>query len=173
MNAYLIAKNLHVGCVILSLGGFAARGMLMLGASPLLERRFVRIAPHVVDTVLLASALWRRLTHRPAVWSTATIERLAAPHSARVPAGTFSTIVYVVRTGDGREGRFHVERAYPHRIVKWDWQPARGAKIAMDGLDAGELAGTERVEYWKLHGNGDERWLEKLGIAPTVAPRVP
>ena len=58
MNAYLIAKNLHVGCVILSLGGFAARGALMLARSPLLNARFVRVAPHVVDTVLLASALW-------------------------------------------------------------------------------------------------------------------
>ena len=58
MNAYLVAKNIHVGCVILSLGGFAARGALMLAGSPVLHARFVRIAPHVVDTVLLASALW-------------------------------------------------------------------------------------------------------------------
>ena len=58
MTAYLVAKALHVGSVILSLGGFAARGALMLAASPILERRFVRVAPHVVDTVLLASALW-------------------------------------------------------------------------------------------------------------------
>lgn len=58
MTAYLVAKALHVGSVILSLGGFAARGALMLAASPILDRRFVRVAPHVVDTVLLASALW-------------------------------------------------------------------------------------------------------------------
>jgi uncharacterized membrane protein SirB2 len=58
MNAYLIAKNLHVGSVILSLGGFAARGALMLIGSRLLDARFVRVAPHVVDTILLASALW-------------------------------------------------------------------------------------------------------------------
>ena len=58
MTGYLIAKNLHVACVVLSLGGFAARGALMLAASPLLNTRFVRIAPHVVDTALLASALW-------------------------------------------------------------------------------------------------------------------
>ncbi len=58
MNAYLIAKNIHVGSVILSLGGFAARGALMLIGSPMLNARFVRIAPHIVDTVLLASALW-------------------------------------------------------------------------------------------------------------------
>jgi uncharacterized membrane protein SirB2 len=58
MNAYLIARDIHVGCVILSLGGFAARGLLMLAGSPIMKRRFVRIAPHVVDTLLLASAIW-------------------------------------------------------------------------------------------------------------------
>lgn len=58
MTNYLLAKTIHVASVILSLGGFAARGALMLIASPLLNTRFVRIAPHVVDTVLLASALW-------------------------------------------------------------------------------------------------------------------
>jgi uncharacterized membrane protein SirB2 len=30
----------------------------MLVDSPLLQNRFVRVAPHVVDTVLLASAAW-------------------------------------------------------------------------------------------------------------------
>ena len=36
---------------------FVARGILMLGDSPLLQRRIMRIAPHAIDTVLLASAL--------------------------------------------------------------------------------------------------------------------
>lgn len=58
MPTYLVARDIHVGCVILSLGGFAARGALMLSGSPLLATRFVRVAPHVVDTMLLASALW-------------------------------------------------------------------------------------------------------------------
>ena len=58
MEAYIVAKSLHVGTVILSLGAFGARGALMLAGSPVLERRFVRVAPHVVDTLLLASALW-------------------------------------------------------------------------------------------------------------------
>jgi uncharacterized membrane protein SirB2 len=56
--AYLIAKSVHVGCAAASIAGFFARGMLMLRGSPLLEARFVRVAPHVVDTALLASALW-------------------------------------------------------------------------------------------------------------------
>ena len=56
--AYYVAKSLHVGAVVVSVAGFAARGALMLSGSRLLEARFVRVAPHVVDTVLLASALW-------------------------------------------------------------------------------------------------------------------
>ena len=58
MSLYLLVKYVHVGSVLLSLAGFAARGALMLAGSPLLQARFVRVAPHVVDTVLLASALW-------------------------------------------------------------------------------------------------------------------
>jgi uncharacterized membrane protein SirB2 len=82
MSVYLAAKALHVGCVILSLGGFAARGALMLAGSPVLDRRFVRIAPHVVDTVLLASALWLcwLLGQYPFVdgWLTAKVAGLVA-----------------------------------------------------------------------------------------------
>ena len=58
MSAYLLVRELHVGCVILSLGGFAARGLLMLVGSPALDTRLVRVLPHIVDTLLLASALW-------------------------------------------------------------------------------------------------------------------
>ena len=57
-SAYPLVKLLHVGAVALSLAGFAARGLLMLAGSKLLERRWLRIAPHAVDTVLLASGLW-------------------------------------------------------------------------------------------------------------------
>jgi uncharacterized membrane protein SirB2 len=58
MAAYVLVKYLHVACVVLSLAGFAARGVLMLRGSPWLNARWVRIAPHIVDTVLLASAAW-------------------------------------------------------------------------------------------------------------------
>ena len=58
MAYYFLVKYVHVGSVVLSLAGFVARGGLMLVGSPLLQARFVRVAPHVVDTVLLASAAW-------------------------------------------------------------------------------------------------------------------
>jgi uncharacterized membrane protein SirB2 len=61
MSLYLLVKYVHVGSVVLSIAGFIARGALMLAGSPLLQARFVRVAPHVVDTVLLASAAWLAL----------------------------------------------------------------------------------------------------------------
>ena len=57
MNTYLILKHLHITCVALSGLGFALRGVLMLRQSPALRHPVARIAPHIIDTVLLASAL--------------------------------------------------------------------------------------------------------------------
>lgn len=54
---YLEIKSLHVLCVVLSALGFVLRGFWMLADSPYLSRRWVRVVPHVVDTVLLGSAI--------------------------------------------------------------------------------------------------------------------
>ena len=54
---YLLLKLTHVACVVLSYGGFLLRGVWMIRDSRMLERRWVRVLPHVVDTVLLASAI--------------------------------------------------------------------------------------------------------------------
>lgn len=115
----------------------------------------------------LASPFYRRLAHRGPIWTTARVERRAAPETVVVPAGRFTADVYVVRPGDGREGRFFVERSHPHRIVRWAWTPAAtGGR--REGMDSGELTGTARLEYWNLQGPGDERYLERIGLAPAV-----
>ena len=79
---YSLIKQLHVAAVTLSLAGFAARGVLMLARSPLLEARWVRVVPHVVDTLLLASGIWLAwFTHQyPFVqpWLTAKVLGLLA-----------------------------------------------------------------------------------------------
>lgn len=54
---YLSLKYLHVSCVVLSGFGFFLRGCWMLVASPQLQQRWVKIAPHLIDTVLLGSAI--------------------------------------------------------------------------------------------------------------------
>ena len=53
----LTLKLVHVVAVTLSLTGFVLRGATMLVGSPWLERRVVRVLPHVVDTVLLVSGV--------------------------------------------------------------------------------------------------------------------
>lgn len=50
-------KYVHVGCAILSVSGYFLRGVWMLRDSPMLRRLWVRVAPHVIDTLLLLSAL--------------------------------------------------------------------------------------------------------------------
>lgn len=55
--SYLVLKQIHLGCVMLSAAGFCLRGVWMLRASPLLDRPLVRVLPHVVDTALLVSAI--------------------------------------------------------------------------------------------------------------------
>jgi uncharacterized membrane protein SirB2 len=54
---YPLLKLTHVTCVVLSYAGFFLRGIWMIRDSRMLERRWVRVLPHVVDTVLLASAI--------------------------------------------------------------------------------------------------------------------
>lgn len=54
---YLATKHLHITLAVLSGSFFVLRGLWMLLDSPLLQRRWARIVPHVVDTFLLASAL--------------------------------------------------------------------------------------------------------------------
>jgi uncharacterized membrane protein SirB2 len=54
---YVAVKHLHITSVVLSGSFFVLRGIWMLRDSSLLARRWARILPHCVDTVLLGSAL--------------------------------------------------------------------------------------------------------------------
>jgi uncharacterized membrane protein SirB2 len=54
---YLALKQIHVACVALSYAGFFARGLWMIRGSAMLQRRWVKVLPHVNDTLLLAAAI--------------------------------------------------------------------------------------------------------------------
>jgi len=54
---YFAIKHLHVTCVVLSAAGFLLRGFWMLRSSDLLRHRLTRVLPHLVDTLLLGSAI--------------------------------------------------------------------------------------------------------------------
>lgn len=61
--SYLTVKHLHMTSAVLSGMLFLLRGFWMMRESPMLRRRWVKVLPHVVDTVLLGSAVTL------AVWS--------------------------------------------------------------------------------------------------------
>lgn len=54
---YLLLRQLHTLAAMIAIGGFLLRGYWMLTGSAHLERRFIRIAPHIVDTVFLFSGI--------------------------------------------------------------------------------------------------------------------
>ncbi len=55
---YAAIRLVHTSAAALSISLFALRGAWMLYSPQRLQRRWVRIAPHAIDTVLLVSALW-------------------------------------------------------------------------------------------------------------------
>ncbi|HJV86172.1 MAG TPA: SirB2 family protein [Noviherbaspirillum sp.] len=79
---YLAIKYLHMTCAALSGSLFFFRGMLMLADSPLLQRRPMKILPHLIDTVLLTSALimvfWSHQYPFVQPWLTAKVLALIA-----------------------------------------------------------------------------------------------
>jgi len=54
---YSVLKYTHLACIFLTAGLFLVRGIWMMRESPRLQRKWVRIVPHVIDTILLASAI--------------------------------------------------------------------------------------------------------------------
>ena len=79
---YFTLKNIHVASVALSYLLFFVRGVWMMRGSPLLMHRAVKIVPHVVDTVLLLSAIALAVMIRQypfsAPWLTAKVIGLVA-----------------------------------------------------------------------------------------------
>lgn len=76
--SYIALKHLHTTIVTLSLVLFVARSGWLVMKSDLLEKTWVKVLPHVVNTVLLLSAIsvawvgWRYpMAHHP--WITAKV----------------------------------------------------------------------------------------------------
>jgi uncharacterized membrane protein SirB2 len=54
---YTSIKLIHLTSIALSFSLFFVRGLWMLRDSPLLQKRWVKIAPHIIDSALLLSAI--------------------------------------------------------------------------------------------------------------------
>jgi uncharacterized membrane protein SirB2 len=60
--SYMTLKTIHVSCAVISYTLFLLRGLWLMNDSNIMRQRWVVIAPHVVDTVLLSSAIALALT---------------------------------------------------------------------------------------------------------------
>lgn len=78
---YFTLKHIHLTTVAISFALFFIRGVWRLRASHMLRRRWVRIVPHINDTVLFAAGLWLaimlRLIPGESPWFTAKLAALA------------------------------------------------------------------------------------------------
>lgn len=97
-----------------------------------------------------------RLTHRPVAVGRATLSRDAAATYVTVPAGRFEVERRTVQIVGGPLWTILVERAEPHRIIRWETSEGERA----------ELLGSDRLPYWTMHGKTDEGLLSKLGLTP-------
>lgn len=52
----LAIKHLHMTFAVISFIGFFIRGILVLSSSPIMKKKWIRIVPHINDTLLLVSA---------------------------------------------------------------------------------------------------------------------
>ncbi|MCA1582725.1 MAG: hypothetical protein LC796_15305 [Acidobacteria bacterium] len=103
-----------------------------------------------------------RLTHRAVETARVTLSRAAAPSRVTVPAGTFEVERRVAEIAGGPTWKIDVEAAEPHRIIAWETSEGRKAS----------LLASDRLEYWKLHGEGQESFLARIGLKPRP-PRTP
>jgi uncharacterized membrane protein SirB2 len=55
--SYLLLKMLHVSSVVISYSLFFLRGIWLMQNSNNLRQRWVKVLPHVIDTILLTSAI--------------------------------------------------------------------------------------------------------------------
>ena len=54
---YQAAMHIHVTAVVISLALFSFRFALLLKGSNILQKKWLKITPHVVDTILLTAAI--------------------------------------------------------------------------------------------------------------------
>lgn len=99
-----LIKSIHVTSVALSYSLFFLRGVWMLRDSPALQQRWVKFAPHTVDSVLLASAI-------ALAWQLG-ISPLAAPWlAAKIVALLLYIVIGLVALKRGKTRRI--------RIIAW------------------------------------------------------
>ena len=105
---------------------------------------------------LLPSLQSSRFQHQALGWREAKLSRSEASEAITVPAGTFDVEAFRVQIQGGVNRTYFVEKAAPHRVVKW---------MADDGESA-EMLRSIRSKYWQENDPASEPKLGELGLNP-------
>lgn len=62
--SFILLKTIHVSCAAISFALFFLRGIWSFNGSPIMRQGWIKIVPHIVDTLLLVSALALAFTIR-------------------------------------------------------------------------------------------------------------
>jgi len=106
-----------------------------------------------IEIPLYRSMAVQRNQHVAAKWESATLSRGSERITRETSAGEFLCDVYTADVG-GRAYTFHIESAGDRRLIEM---------VRSDGY-AMTLTAAERLPYWRLNGNADERELKKIGL---------
>lgn len=98
------------------------------------------------------SLLSLRFQHKSFTWGKIAVQKSAATETISTVLGDKKAIRWTVSTPLSGTYTYYVESEQPHRILKW----------SNDRGESGEIAGTIRLDYWRLHDEGDESYLKKL-----------
>ena len=126
----------------------------------------VRLAPDQLPTGefdLIVGTLYSRLMHRPLKAYSAVGEMHAVVGSSE--KGTDLVAYTVNMESEQRTLTIVFERAFPHRIERWEDQypslPFAGSKML---TTTAVRTHTIKSKYWKRHGNADRALLDELGL---------
>ncbi len=101
---------------------------------------------------ILPSAWVLRVAHQNVEFQSGWIMKEEG-EALKLAEGSAATWRWTWQVG-ARQEKYWVEKAYPHRILKW---------TSSDG-GKGEIQKTLRLPYWSLHGNDDLHYRRELGL---------
>lgn len=87
---YLILKNAHVALALISITLFVVRAVWSVNASPQLQQKWAKIVPHIIDTLLLASAVYLMIASHQYPFADSWLTAKLIALIAYIGTGTFA-----------------------------------------------------------------------------------
>ncbi|MEM1107963.1 MAG: hypothetical protein AAGH99_04650 [Planctomycetota bacterium] len=106
-----------------------------------------------IEVPVFRSMAVQRINHAKSVWEDATLTRRETPETVSVEAGDFACDVMVAEVGR-RSYAFYVAQDQERMLIKAE---------RSDGYSL-ELTAVERLPYWQLNRNADEKMLKEIGL---------